>query len=968
MKVVKEEGGGNLDAADKRKMLLTEARILHSLQSTDAVCRLYHRPREGEEAVQYLDEDGRERGRQPACIVMSLLLCDLSELKKAGQLSRSAMWEAFLLMLQAMRAVHAGGILHRDVKPSNFGLAYDSHSAAFSSSAPALRAFILDFGQSAYAFEGADSQVPNCPTSFKGKSYFASIARLEGRRQGRSDDVIMLIYIALDFLVGLPWKDTYDRREKLEDRGRDEILRCKREFSAAAADCDGQGQGGERELLRLLTQMEAVPAEDEPPYARMEEELRRVWREEAAKGGNTLQDCVDDFLKQSEREKAAADAEREREREEKERRRKSRRERDSRGQLKDRAKDELTVDTKRAQQQQPAIAPATASPLPSSTTPHSAHAASPLPAESSPLPLPSSSYASSVRSLTSGCDANPTVDLVLSFYAIPSSARTRKAVSALLQHTAPSDLMLQQYQQSVAVFLTQHPSVPSAPSSLFPASLSAQAAPADVFVVMCAEMLRRLRWQTAEEQERPGAALRVVQDVLSAYASLREEKELQRRVQAFLQDRQSGRQAGSGWSSSSTLGGRTLVKKPLAAAAEKDRQPAAPPPPPPPPPPPAPAVRQSDSVVDRWMTQLPKKPLSFSRTALKPASASSLSPSPPAPAPAAAPHPPPLTTASATTSGAAAPTAASASSSPSSSPPRFKSPADAGRRIPRKHVAETAPASTAAPSVPGALSIETEASSASPAVSPRRPSSPPASSPRPRAASSVKAASTPASGSAAAAAPHAPSPSLTPGSASASNVSSPSSTARPSTSAETLAKRAARNASALSKQRKPLTSAMLEMKKRTWTAEGAPAADGRQEAKDDRPQQQEERKDDGDAASRAQTSRARVRKVKKPASRSEDEDGEAEMADAVTEQVSAVKQPSTSSAVSSATSPRPSAGRQRARAAHGARGSEERAERGGPRVCRLPAGREGARAVEAALVRGRGHHHRPLSRPAAPEP
>ena len=55
---------------------------------------------------------------------MSLLLCDLSELKKTSALSRLAMWQAFVLMLGAMRRVHEGGILHRDVKPSNFGLAW----------------------------------------------------------------------------------------------------------------------------------------------------------------------------------------------------------------------------------------------------------------------------------------------------------------------------------------------------------------------------------------------------------------------------------------------------------------------------------------------------------------------------------------------------------------------------------------------------------------------------------------------------------------------------------------------------------------------------------------------------------------------------------------------------------------------------------------------------------------------------
>ena len=234
-------------------MLYQEAAILSQLQPSGAVCRLVYRPREADDRGVWVDGGGVERGSQPPFIAMSLLLCDLSELRKGGDLSRPAMWEAFLLMLRAMRRCHEGRILHRDVKPSNFGLAWGEGGEG----GKVLTCYILDFGQSTSAFDPKGS--PHCPASFKGKSYFASIARLEGRKQGRSDDLIMLAYIFHDFLcTSLPWKSAHDRRQSMADRGREEILQAKKAFSQSPPpDADPR-------LMEMLRRLEGVEPEDEP--------------------------------------------------------------------------------------------------------------------------------------------------------------------------------------------------------------------------------------------------------------------------------------------------------------------------------------------------------------------------------------------------------------------------------------------------------------------------------------------------------------------------------------------------------------------------------------------------------------------------------------------------------------------------------------------------------------------------------
>ena len=107
----------------------------HNSNPPHSVCRLHHQPTPHDPHIDYHDSDDQRRNTQPPFIAMTLLLCDVSQLRKEAQLTRLAMWEVFVLMLRAMRGVHEGRILHRDVKPSNFGLAHAAWSSSINGSA-----------------------------------------------------------------------------------------------------------------------------------------------------------------------------------------------------------------------------------------------------------------------------------------------------------------------------------------------------------------------------------------------------------------------------------------------------------------------------------------------------------------------------------------------------------------------------------------------------------------------------------------------------------------------------------------------------------------------------------------------------------------------------------------------------------------------------------------------------------------
>ena len=123
-------------------------------------------------------------------------------------------------MLQRLKSIHVGGMLHRDVKPDNFLFArtpaLDLSKRANSkpeSGVPLL--YLIDFGM-AKRIDRKEVQAQQAQHGFPliGSARYASVAAHEGAALGRRDDLISMMYSLIYVANGgaLPWQN-YTERE-----------------------------------------------------------------------------------------------------------------------------------------------------------------------------------------------------------------------------------------------------------------------------------------------------------------------------------------------------------------------------------------------------------------------------------------------------------------------------------------------------------------------------------------------------------------------------------------------------------------------------------------------------------------------------------------------------------------------------------------------------------------------------------
>jgi len=182
-------------ADEKKQALRAEVAIMRRLQGCPYVCQFISCGRQGN--INFL--------------VMELLGTNLSELrKKQPRLCFSMLTVCRLTceMVECLRALHGMGVLHRDVKPSNFVLGGKySHPDAQS------KLYIIDFGLS-HKFVGQDGKIkpPRPNAGFRGTARYASVNSHHGRELSPRDDLWSVLYMIIEFTTGsLPWRSERDR-------------------------------------------------------------------------------------------------------------------------------------------------------------------------------------------------------------------------------------------------------------------------------------------------------------------------------------------------------------------------------------------------------------------------------------------------------------------------------------------------------------------------------------------------------------------------------------------------------------------------------------------------------------------------------------------------------------------------------------------------------------------------------------
>ena len=177
-----------------KQVLKMEVAVLKRLQTSTHFCKFLACGRN--EKVNY--------------VVMTLLGPSLSELRKkqpSQKFSLSTMLRIGIQVVEAVRAIHNCGFLHRDVKPSNFAIGASSYTSRI--------CYMLDFGLARqYTTPTGEIRQPRPSAGFRGTVRYASISAHMSRELGRHDDLWSVFYMLVELSRGqLPWRKLREKEE-----------------------------------------------------------------------------------------------------------------------------------------------------------------------------------------------------------------------------------------------------------------------------------------------------------------------------------------------------------------------------------------------------------------------------------------------------------------------------------------------------------------------------------------------------------------------------------------------------------------------------------------------------------------------------------------------------------------------------------------------------------------------------------
>lgn len=148
-------------------------------------------------------------------IVMQMLGRNLTELRKAQSDRRFTVHTTVrvgIQIVEALKAVHDLGFLHRDVKPSNMCVGIGEHRRII---------YLVDFGMTRqFRMSNGNFRKERVYAAFRGTMRYVSLSVHERKEQGPVDDLWSVFYTLVELAEGsLPWRTITDH---------DEIFKMKR--------------------------------------------------------------------------------------------------------------------------------------------------------------------------------------------------------------------------------------------------------------------------------------------------------------------------------------------------------------------------------------------------------------------------------------------------------------------------------------------------------------------------------------------------------------------------------------------------------------------------------------------------------------------------------------------------------------------------------------------------------------------
>lgn len=203
------------------------------------------------------------KNKDQKLIVMDLLGSSLeSLLHKHKKFGMKTIILLAMSMIDIMKHIHSYGYIHRDIKPDNFTIGYESPS----------KLYCIDFGLSKKYLKKNGNHIDfSDKKRFCGTARYASIAAHTNKEQSRKDDLESVAYILIYMYKGkLPWQGIKHKDKKERYR----LIGEKKQEVTVEELCDGMS----KEFVVFLKYVKNLDFDEKPHYSALKKMFLKLYK------------------------------------------------------------------------------------------------------------------------------------------------------------------------------------------------------------------------------------------------------------------------------------------------------------------------------------------------------------------------------------------------------------------------------------------------------------------------------------------------------------------------------------------------------------------------------------------------------------------------------------------------------------------------------------------------------------------